>query len=122
NRTGGFLASNIGRRRAALIGKDTFDGTTDSLGGNAHFTRAGSDQFVKRVGLGGLVRSDRIVRIGRLATRGTGAQAHRKGAGGSKAQAGTDQLAAVHGKLPSAWRLPDVPGEKYTVTAFCGRL
>ncbi len=110
-----FLARDIGGGAVALFGEDAFDGAAYSLGGDAQFPRAGGDQFVKGVGLGPLIGCDRIVGIGGRAA-GASAQTGGQGAGGGDAEAGADQLAAVHNQgsrlrtvRPSSRAWPTVP-------------
>uniref|UniRef100_A0A0N5A6U2 PE-PGRS family protein n=1 Tax=Parastrongyloides trichosuri TaxID=131310 RepID=A0A0N5A6U2_PARTI len=116
-----FLARDIGGRAVALFGEDALDGAAHGLGRDAELARPGGDQLVKGIGLGVVVRGDRIVGIGRRAA-GAGAQAGGQGAGGGEAEAGADQLAAVHGRgsrlrtvRPSSRAWP-------TVRAFYGSL
>src|SRR5690606_38282895 len=110
-----FLAGDIGGRAVALFGEDALDGAAHGLGRNAQFARPSGDQFIEGIGLGRVVRGDRIVGVGRRAA-GAGAETGGQGAGGGEAEAGADQLTAVHGRgsrlrtvRPSSRAWPTVP-------------
>src|SRR5690606_38863026 len=103
------------------FGEDALNGAAYGLGGDAQFARTGRDQFVKAVGLGAGVRGDGIVGVRRRAA-GAGAEAGGQGAGGGEAQAGADQLAAVHGRSSRQRTVRPASRAWPTVRAFYGSL